>query len=47
MATTFCPKVQANDYTLAIAPVGNWRVVYAVDVKAEAIATDVRYLLTE
>jgi hypothetical protein len=28
-------------------PVGNWRVVYAADVTAEAIAADVRYLLTE
>jgi protein SCO1/2 len=36
-----------SDYTVAIDPQGNWRVVYAVDVEAEGIAADVRYLLTE
>lgn len=36
-----------SDYTLAIDPQGNWRVVYAADVVAEGIAADVRYLLTE
>ena len=40
-------EVQHSDYTLAIDPAGNWRVVYAADVEAEAIAADVKYLLTE
>ena len=40
-------NIQHSDYTLAIDPQGNWRVVYAADVEAEAIAVDVRYLLTE
>lgn len=39
--------IQHSDYMLAIDLKGNWRVVYASDVEAEAIAADIKYLLTQ
>lgn len=36
-----------GSYTLLIDQQGNWRVIYAYDIDAKAIAEDIRYLLNE
>lgn len=46
-AVTTNSDVQHSDYTLVIDTVGNWRVVYASEVEAQAITEDIKYLLSE